>query len=770
MIGRNTRRTDSKDKLRGRPLFTADISYPEMLHGATVRAPLAHGRIKEIRRDPGFDWSRVTFATAEDIPGQKTVQMIQADMPFLAWDEVLYKGEPVALVAAATREEAEAARRAVTVEMEPLSHLLTLDELVARHTGRAPGRDELVELSRWTIDHKGDVEEALARAEIVVEGEYTTPHQEQAYLETNAVTAVPEKGGRMRVEGSLQCPYYVAPAVANMLDTDLETLHVKALPLGGAFGGKEDYPSMLGGHAALLSRMSGKPVRFVLQRAEDLAYTTKRHPSWVRIRAGAGKDGTLVAVDIDVVFDGGAYVTMSPVVLSRGAIHAPGAYLWEAVRVNAVAYRTHTPPNGAFRGFGVPQTCFAIESHMDRLAQACGMEPHQFRMKNRLQSGHVTGTCQTLGESVGSEEVLLEALAASDFEQKYREQGAANVEPGARTARGVGMAFYWHGAGFTGGGEARISAHVALDLVAADRKAHIRMSATEMGQGSHTVLRQIVAEELGVSVEQVVVDPVDTAEVPNSGPTVASRTTMIVGGELATCARQAKEHFIKAVSGLTAHDQAELALRGGAVFACGTMLSDFGRLLGRALASEDRERWTFESVHKLAPHIRWDEDKHKGDAYACYAWGCTVVEVEVDLGTYEVRLPRVTVSADIGRAVNPILAQGQIEGGTLQSLGYALCEEVGVREDGGLLRDRFQTYILPTTLDAPEIQTRIVEIPYSRGPGGAKGLGEMPMSGGGPAVANAVAHALGVRIQDLPVSPEKIFAAVMGEKTKDGEA
>jgi len=769
VIGRDTRRTDSKAKLRGRPLFTADISYPGMLYGAVVRAPLAHGRIKAINRDPGFDWSRVTFATADDIPGQKTVQMIQADMPFLAWDEVLYKGEPVALVAAETREEAEAARRAVTVEMDPLPSLLTLDDLVARHQGNGQGRDDLVELSRWTIDHKGDVEEALEGADIVVEGEYTTPHQEQAYLETNAVTAVPEEGGRMLLEGSLQCPYYVAPAVANMLGADDDTFHVKALPLGGAFGGKEDFPSLLGGHAALLCKLSGKPVRMAFQRAEDLAYTTKRHPSWVRIRAGARRDGTLVAVDIDVVFDGGAYVTMSPVVLSRGAIHAPGAYNWDAVRINAVAYRTHTPPNGAFRGFGVPQTAFAIESHIDRMALMCGVSPHRFRFMNRLQSGHVTGTCQTLGESVGSEEALTVALEASGFEEKFRDHGWENLEDGDRTARGVGLAFYWHGAGFTGAGEAKISAHVALDLSASDRKAHIRMAATEMGQGSHTVLRQIVADELGIPDEQVVVDPVDTAEVPNSGPTVASRTTMIVGGELAVCARKAREHFLKAVGGLTSHDPAELALRGGAVFACGTLLSDFSNLLARALAAEDRERWTFESVHELAPHIKWDEEKHKGDAYACYAWGCTVAEVEVDLDTYEVRLPRVTVSADIGRAVNPKLATGQIEGGTLQSLGYALCEEVGVREDGGLLRDRFQTYILPTTLDAPDIKTCIVEVPYSRGPGGAKGLGEMPMSGGGPAVANALEHALGVRLRDLPLTPEKIFAAVRARDNRKEE-
>ncbi len=760
MIGRDERRADSKPKMVGQPLFTADIKYEKMLHGATVRAPMAHGRITGIHRDPDFDWSQVMYATADDIPGQRNVQMIQADMPFLAHDEVLYKGEPVALVAAETMALAEAARKAVTVEMEPLPAVLTLEEIVARHKEGGEAAAGLVELSSWTIDHKGDVDSAMKRADQVVEGEYTTPHQEQAYLETNAVIAVPEGGGCMRVEGSLQCPYYVAPAVAQMLDTDLDHLHVKALPLGGAFGGKEDYPSMLGGHAALMARLSGRPVRFLLDRAEDLAFTTKRHPSWVHIRAGVKDNGALVAVDIDVVFDGGAYVTMSPVVLSRGAIHAAGAYNWEAVRINAVAYRTHTPPNGAFRGFGVPQTCFAVESHMDELARACGSKPHLFRLRNRLKKGDITATYQTLGESVGSMEVLHEAMEASDFERKLSQWGALKAKPEERLARGIGLSFYYHGAGFTGAGEAKISAHVALDLEAADRKAHIRMAATEMGQGSHTVLRQIVAEELGVPVEDVVVDPVDTAKVPNSGPTVASRTTMIVGGELAVCARKARDRLLDAVAEMTGTDRSELALRGGAVFACGTMISNFGNLLGRALAAVDEERWTFESVHELAPNIVWDEERHKGDAYACYAWGATVAEVEVDLETYEVHVPRVTVVADIGRAVNPVLAQGQIEGGTLQSLGFALCEEVGVRPDGGLLRDRFQTYILPTTLDAPDIRTRILEIPYSRGPGGAKGLGEMPMNGGAPAVANALAHALGVRIRDLPLSPEKIFAAL----------
>ncbi len=770
MIGSNKPRVDSTPKMDGTLRYTSDITYPGMLHAAVVRSPLAHGRIKSIRKKDtaSVDWSRVTFATAEDIPGSKFVQMIAADVPLLAFDEVMYRGEPVALVAAPTPEEAEAARQAVEVQVEPLPAVLTLDELVQRH--RAGGADDLTELSRWTI-RKGEAAEAIAGAEVVLEACYTTPHQEHAYLEPNAMMAVPEEGGRMRVEGSLQCPYYVAPAVAGILGTDLDHLHVKALPMGGAFGGKEDFPSQVGGHVALLAHLSKKPVRMLLSRAEDMACSTKRHPSWVRVKAGARKDGTLCGVEVDIVFDGGAYITMSPVVLSRGAIHAPGGYCWPAVSVDAVAYRTHTPSNGAFRGFGVPQTIYAIESHMDRMASACGMEPHAFRYKNRLREGDITGTSQTLRESVGSKEVLDAALSASDFARKRAELGQANVQPGDRVARGIGMAYYWHGAGFTGAGEAKISAIVALDL-RPDGRAHIRVSSTEMGQGAHTALSQIVADQLGLRLEQVKVEHADTALVPNSGPTVASRTTMIVGGELAVCARAALRRLLMAVAEDSGRDYVDITMMDGEISASGEPLCTFEEALAKALAASGEDRWIFDSQHKLAPHIKWDEPSHTGDAYACYAWGCTVAEVEVDLDTYEVQVPRVTTASDIGKAVNPVQAKGQIEGGTLQSLGYALCEEVGVTEQGSLLRDRFQTYIVPTALDAPEMDTHIVEVPYSRGPGGAKGLGEMPMNGGAPAVANALEHALGVRLVDLPLVPEKIWRAVNppdGETDSEGQ-
>jgi len=326
------------------------------------------------------------------------------------------------------------------------------------------------------------------------------------------------------------------------------------------------------------------------------------------------------------------------------------------------------------------------------------------------------------------------------------------------------MAFFWHGGGFTGSGEAKIAGRAALDL-RADGRAHVRIASTEMGQGAHTVLAQIAAEELGLPEELAVCDVPDTAEVPNSGPTVASRTTMIVGSIVAACARAARAKLGAAlVAARRAGPEEALTFSGGTVRAGGRELGSFAELVREALAAEGVDRWSFEEQYQLPPHIRWDEKTHTGDAYAAFSWGCTVAEVEVDPDICEVRVPKITTVVEIGRAVNPTLALGQIEGGTLQGLGYALCEEVGVRRDGHLLRDRLQTYILPTTLDAPQIVARIIEIPYSGGPGGAKGLGELPVHGAAPAVANALEHALGVRLRDLPLTPEKIYAALQARR------
>jgi CO/xanthine dehydrogenase Mo-binding subunit len=481
---------------------------------------------------------------------------------------------------------------------------------------------------------------------------------------------------------------------------------------GGGFGGKEDYPSIIAGHAALLARKSGRPVKIVYDRLEDMAATTKRHPSIVRHRTGVRRDGRITAMEIEVLFDGGAYCTLSPVVLSRGCLHATGPYACENVRVHGRVVMTNTPPCGAFRGFGAPQTVFAVESHVDRVAEALSLDPVRLREMNALRPGDTMATGQRLGEDASALAVLREAVMRSDFHRKRRAWRG--------TDRGIGLSLYFHGAGFTGSGEVMLASRAALELT--PKGATILVGSTEMGQGTRTTLAQIVAEELGWPVERVEVAGPDTARVPDSGPTVASRTCMVVGGLLKACAAEMKERL------------------GG---------------LSRAAYLKRHGPLTVTRQYEPPPGVAWDDATYRGDAYATYGWGCDVAEVEMDPATYEVRPTRVTAVVEIGRAINPLMVAGQVEGGTAQGLGYAILEEVVLRE-GRMANAQLTNYLVPTTLDTPPIDVTILESPYRHGPFGAKGVGEMPMSGPGGAVANAVLH-LGLDVRSLPITPEKVL-------------
>jgi CO/xanthine dehydrogenase Mo-binding subunit len=519
---------------------------------------------------------------------------------------------------------------------------------------------------------------------------------------------------------------------------------------GGGFGGKEEYPSMIGGHAALLAWKSGRPVKIVYDRLEDIAATTKRHPAVMRIRSGVRADGTLTALAIDIVMDGGAYVTLTPVVLSRGAIHAGGPYRCPNVTNHALGVATHTPPNGAFRGFGAPQTEFAMECHMDRVAEALGMDPVALRRVNAYRVGDVTPTGQVLRESVSALEVLERTVVRADFAGKrarYARENAAAAgaeragrvsRGGRRLRRGIGISLVYHGAGFTGSGEVKLASLAALELTQAGRPRALAAS-TEIGQGTITMFAQMVGERLGVAADLVEVAVPDTGLVPDSGPTVASRTCMVVGGLLAECAEGMRERL---------ELFAERPLRDGA---------DFQRVARRFV--RERGPLKIERRYRKPPEIEWDDEHYRGDAYGVFSYAACAVEVEVDLDTAETRVLRVTTAQDIGKAIHPVMAAGQIEGGTLQGLGYALLEEVRWK-DGRVWNHQLTNYIIPTSADAPPIDVEIVEVPYSRGPFGAKGVGELPMDAPAPAVVAAIAQATGAWVGEIPVLPERLLRAL----------
>jgi CO/xanthine dehydrogenase Mo-binding subunit len=729
-------RREGPAKLTGAAKYADDLVFPGAWYGSTIRSTDAHATFVALEVDPAFDWSSVVVVTAADIPGDNVVSSIKADQPILVpvGGEIMHHAEPLALVAAPDRATLRAARHAIRAVTEALPPVF--DPLASEHVFAA------YELAA------GDPDAAFAAADLVLEGEYRVGHQEQLYIENNAMIAVPADNGGVTVHGSLQCPYYVHTALKRGLGIDDEQARVVQAETGGGFGGKEEYPSVIGLHAALLAGKAGRPVRMIYDRHEDIAATTKRHPAIVRHRTGVTRDGRLVAQDIEVVMDGGAYCTLTPVVLSRGAIHAGGPYRCPNVRIRARATRTNTPPNGAFRGFGAPQTEFAAETHLNRIAEALEMSPLDIRRRNVYVPGDTTPTGQVLRDSVAGHEVLERAAEAGEFERLRARHGAARarrtgsgIVPGSplrtdreRLATGIGLALAWHGAGFTGSGEVKLASVASLELTA-DGRIRILTASTEMGQGTKTIFPQLVAEALGVSYEAVELAPQDTAFVPDSGPTVASRTAMVVGGLLIKAARRLRTG-VELVTGST--------------FAA--TYRDFARDHG-ALRIDQR----FEPY----PGVGFDDETYRGDAYPAFGWAAAVVQVDVDLDTGEVHVRDVVAVDDIGKVIHPVLAEGQVEGGTLQAVGYATIEEIKLR-DGRYLNDRLATYIIPTSLDAPRITTILVEAPFGAAPHGAKGVGELPMDVGAPAVVAAIADATGVWIRDLPASPERILAALAG--------
>jgi CO/xanthine dehydrogenase Mo-binding subunit len=711
-VGRNVLRKDGASKVTGAAQYIDDIAFPNLLYGRTVRSTIPAGELAAIRFN--FDTTGFTIVDYRDIPGRNVVALIDDDQPSLAERTIRHVAEPILLLAHADRETLLAAD--VQIDYRPATPVYD------------PTASPTV-FKKIAID-KGDVAAGFALADIIVEGEYRMGHQEQLYIEPNGVVALPGNGvpddvDGITVHGSMQCPYYVHRALMVLLGLPAEKVRVAQAETGGGFGGKEEYPSMIAGHAALLARKAGRPVKLVYDRVEDMVATTKRHPAVIRHKTGVTRNGKLTAVEIDAVFDGGAYATLSAVVLSRGVIHATGPYRCDHIRIRGRAVMTNTPPNGAFRGFGAPQTQFATEVHMDRIAEQLGLDPVRLREVNVLRPGDTTATGQRLGKDCSALRVLREAVERTGFKRRRRAIADANARgrrDGTPAQRGLGLSLFFHGSGFTGGGEVKLASKASLALT--ERGARILVASTEIGQGTRTMHAQIVADTLGVPYDGIDVNAADTAAVPDSGPTVASRTCMVVGRILQRCAQDMKTQLGR----LTPRE--------------------YLRRHGPLVVTREYER---------PSDMAWDDNSYQGDAYGSYGWGCDVVELEIDRDTWRVTPISFFTAHEIGKAIHPMLATGQIEGGSAQGLGYALLEEVVMR-DGRMANASLTNYIIPTTLDSPEMNVVMLENPYPHGPFGAKGVGEMPIDGPAPAVINALRHA-GFDLRAIPATPERVMAA-----------
>ena len=755
IVGSSPIRKEGVAKVLGRAQYIDDIALPNMWFGATVRSTIPRGRITSITFDPAIPWHEFTIVTAADVPGENTIVHIAKDHLCLASTHVNHPNEPILLLAHPDRAVLPAAVAAVHITYDPLPAVFTIDQAEAPDAPAIWGDPDAPEKNLFKSylmrsGNESQLDAIFAAADHIVTGEYRTGAQEQLYIENNGIIAEYSATHGVTVRGAMQCPFYVVHALQLVFNLPAEQCRVIQTETGGAFGGKEDFPSVIAAHAALLAMKSGHPVKICYDRAEDLAATTKRHPSRTRIRTAVSKDGKLLGGDIAFCLDGGAYLTLSATVLSRGTIHAAGPYRWPALRVSGKAYATNLPPHGAFRGFGAPQSIFATERHMDRIAHALGLTPEEVRRRNLLAPGDRTATGQLVPQSgpdtVDMQHLLTRALTESDYHAKQARFQKEN--PTSPIKRGIGFATFFHGSGFTGSGERRLNSLVEIELTLTGQP-QILVSSTEFGQGTNTILCQIAAETLHLPYDFILIAQPDTKHVPNSGPTVASRTAMIVGKLVERAAQSLVQSLI--TSGHLPHHYSADDFRHAAL----AYLAQHGPLKA--------------SVRYQSPgDIVWDDDNYKGEAYPAYAWAVYVAEVAVDTTTYAATCTNFYALQEVGKVLHPILAAGQIEGGVAQGIGFALYEKC-VWQQGHMANNQMTNYIMPTSADLPPIHVAFEEIPSIHGPFGAKGIGELPMDGPAPAILNAIEDATRIPFNEIPLLPEDIFQRMTANGHTSGD-
>ncbi|OYD13747.1 hypothetical protein CH333_10090 [candidate division WOR-3 bacterium JGI_Cruoil_03_44_89] len=740
IIGKDIPRKDAELKVTGRAKYIDDLTFPNMLYVKVLRSRFPHAMIKDIdisrtKNNKGI----VTILTYKDIPGVNVVPVVLMDQPLLAEKEVRYIGEPIALIAGEDKEATEDASHEIKVEYEELKPIFDPVLAMKRNSPKIYGKDNVFSHHRI---RRGNIKRGFNECDIIIEHRYTTSYQEHAYIETQGMIAVPYEE-TMVIYGSMQCPFYVQDAVSKILGLPYNRVEVIQTATGGAFGGKEDVPSLVASQAALIAFKTRRPAKLIYSREEDIESMSKRHPAVIHYKSGVTRDGHLNAVEVKYILNAGAYSTLSPIVLWRGTVHAVGPYKCPNVKVDSYATATNTVPCGAFRGFGTPQITFAVESQMDELANKLNMDPIEFRLKNILRKGDRTVTGHLIKDSMELEKTLKKA---AQIGWKIKKEESKDY-----IKRGIGVACNYYGVGLGAGGK-HLSKAGAMVSVLGDGSVNFAVGTTEMGQGMETVLSQVAASELGIKYEKVSIVLTDTTRVPDSGPTVASRATVMSGNALIKACKPIKKSITDIAAKMLGCAPSKVKLANG-----------FAGFEKKRINLDDVVSECFKEKRIMsaqgwykAPYTSWNKATGQGKPYFIYSTGTNIAKVEVNLLTGEVLVKKIVAVHDVGRVINPQTAAGQVEGGVLQGVGYALFEEMDSR-DGKIQNTNFSTYILPTSKDSPQIVSVFVEDPYPEGPFGAKGLGEQPLIGVAPAITNAIFNATGIRVRDLPATPEKII-------------
>lgn len=743
----NVRRLDALAKVTGQTQFTDDLHLPGQIIGKVLRCQQTHARISALEITEALQVPGVlTIMLAADLPAHTT----WSTYPLLARERVLYQGDAVALVAAESEQAALAALSKIKVEYEPLPAVLSIDEALKEnapiiHEGQIDNR---VPNSHWPVS-KGNIEQGFAESDVILEREYITSHIEHAYIEPEAVLVTTDWDNSIIVYGSTQNPFNTRRAVATATGFPLNKVRVVQQAVGGSFGGKEESMGLLASRAAILSLQTGRPVKMVYSREESMVESSKRHPFRFRYKVGAKRDGRIMALQTELVDEGGAYNFQAQFMNWRACVHAAGVYRIPNVRVDVYAVHTNRVFSGAMRGYSSPQIIFAQESLMDELALELGMEPLELRQGNFLQEQDETITGQVLTEPVNAENVTLRALELADYDNKRLEYARQDLD--SPVIRGIGFATSFRGCGL---GAESTDATGALVSVQEDGSIILRSSLTDMGQGLQTAHAQLAAQELGVSLERIVSKTVDTSMVPDGGMTVASRGTFSGGKPVIQAAARIRKTLFSVAAKKLACEPRDLVGEEDWIM----VRDDFERRISfdEVVSSAFWSGYQLNETGWFQPNpLVWDHDTGQGEAFPSYTYGCVVADVEINRITGITIVKKLVAVHDIGRVIHPGAAEGQVYGGMAMGLGMATMEELTFNE-GLITNPNFDKYLIPTAADMPEAVIEFRHSEGNSGAGGAKSLGEAALESVPAAVANAIGAA-GFRIRKLPALNEDIL-------------
>ena len=796
VVGKPVIREDGYAKVTGQAKFADDINYPNQLYGVMVRTPAVHAKIHSIDFSAVRDHPAVTVVvSADDIPGAKKIGAIRQDQPIFAFEKIRTPCDAVAMLVGESEAELRGLQDKIVIKYEELPVLT--DARRALETGAPLIHPEYPDnLIVYHPLRKGNVEKGFSESDEIIEQTYTTPNIEHAYLETEAVIAIPLEGKRgVRIVGSIQNPFTARKVVAAVLGWSLNKVHIEQAELGGSFGGKDDTMCVLSARAAVAALKTGRPVKIRFTREESVLESYKRHAYYMHYKVGFTRQGKLKAMKINVIADGGAYASMTPFVTWRSVVQATGPYEVEHVQTDVRGVYTNNPYTGAMRGFGSPQPIFAQESLMDEIALRVGKTPDEIRRINGVKAGSLTATSHRLeNHDVTLLKVLDTAVRESNFTEKWKKNREENsefgirnlelneyadassyllekgnfVEPGEVWRKGIGLSVSLRGCSL---GAEGVDAAAAYLSVQNDGSCFLLCGLAENGQGMRTTYSIIVAEELGISVDDIHYLDMITSNIPDSGPTVASRATLMGGGATLNATRIVRQRFEDVLRGeWNLPEKTEFVFRNKEIFPKKNTEKkiSFAELCNLAYSR---------GVNMAAlgwyagPHVHWDEEVGQGPAYFTYVYGCQVAEVRVNVTTGEVYVDRVTAVHDPGTVINLLGAQGQVYGGVTQGAGYGLWEELFTHE--GKIRElNFDQYLIPTSKDIGEIVPIFVEGKDIYGAWGGKSLGEPTLELTAAAINNAIRNAVGKRFFNLPVNLEEI---VLGRKlhpedTKRGSA